>query len=134
VWHLGFSVDQLEDKFSRFTKGNKRIHVPYSFQKLFVNKGVLYRDTFKEMFTQLYRDRLLMAAQSIFLLFPYLQRFEVQLSDIDTRGKVGSGDMVLWSINRSDVFKNHADTHTAKPKYDGKRKQSTNRVGWWARG
>ena len=136
VWHLGFSVDQLEDKFARFTKGNKRIHVPLRFQKLFVNRGVLYRDTFKEMFSDLYIDRLHMAAQSIFLLFPYLTRFEVQLSDIDTRGKVGSGDMVLWVINRADVFKYHAQEKEAKPKFGANKKQkpTSKLVGWWARG
>ena len=96
IWHLDFSVDQLEEKFSAFSKGNSRLWLPRSFQDKLLGEGVRYRDTFATLFTALYKDRLEMAAKSVFLLFPYLQRFKVELVDNDTRSKVGSGKQVIW--------------------------------------
>jgi hypothetical protein len=101
VWHLDFSVDQLEEKFSAFSKGNSRIWLPRSFQDKLLGEGVRYRDTFAKLFTELYKDRMEMAAESVFLLFPYLQKFRVELVDNDTRSKVGSGKQIIWTKKRT---------------------------------
>jgi hypothetical protein len=37
-----------------------------------------------------------MAAESVFLLFPYVGKFTAELVDNDTRKKVGSGAQVIW--------------------------------------
>lgn len=100
VWHLDFSVDQLEDKFKVFTKGSDRLWVPRPFQRLFLNEGKRYRETFAQLFRELYGDRMEMAAQAAFLLFPHLKEFGVVLSDNDTRGKVGSAMQVVWGRGR----------------------------------
>lgn len=101
IWHLDFSVDQLEEKFSAFSKGNSRLWLPRVFQDKLLGQGVRYRDTFAALFSELYKDRLKMAAESIFLLFPFVQKFVVELVDNDTRAKVGSGKRTIWSVNRS---------------------------------
>jgi hypothetical protein len=103
VWHLDFSVDQLEKKFAAFTKGElPRIWVPSFVQKLFMKEGQRYRDTFAKLFLEIYIDRLKMAAESVFLLFPFVQEFRVQLVDNDTRGKVGTGEMLVWQVKREN--------------------------------
>ncbi len=96
VWHLDFSVDQLEEKFSAFSKGNSRLWLPRIFQDKLLGEGVRYRDTFTKLFMEIYSDRLDMAAKSVFLLFPYINKFSVELVDNDTRKKVGSGSQVVW--------------------------------------
>lgn len=96
VWHLDFSVDQLADKFATFTKGHGRLWVPKMLQKRFINQGKMYRETFRELFLETYLPRVKMAQQATKLLFPYSREFIVKLSDTDTRGKVGSGELVLW--------------------------------------
>ncbi len=100
VWHMDFSVDQLEDKFKVFTKGSSRLWVPRPFQRLFLNEGKRYRDSFAQMFREIYADRMEMAAQAAFLLFSHLKEFGVVLSDNDTRGKVGSAMQVVWGRKR----------------------------------
>ncbi|OGV95596.1 hypothetical protein A2W24_06890 [Microgenomates group bacterium RBG_16_45_19] len=96
VWFLDFSVDTLQDKFEAFTKGRGRIWVPPKIQTRFINQGTKYRETFREMFLATYGPRVRMAAEAAGLLFPFLQGFEVRLSDTDTRGKVGNGELVVW--------------------------------------
>ncbi len=96
IWHLDFSVDQLEEKFSAFSKGNSRLWLPRMFQDKLLGEGVRYRDTFAKLFMDLYKDRLNMAAESVFLLFPYVGKCTVELVDNDTRKKVGSGAQVVW--------------------------------------
>lgn len=96
VWHMDFSVDQLADKFVTFTKGHGRLWVPKLLQRRFINQGRMYRETFKDLFLKTYLPRVKMAQQAAKLLFPYIKSFEVKLSDTDTRGKVGSGEMVVW--------------------------------------
>lgn len=100
VWHLDFSVEQLEKKFESFTKGNNRIWMPGLIQRLFIQKGVRYRDSFATMFNEIYGDRMKLAAKSIFLLYPFVKKFRVELSDNDTRAKVGSGAMTVWERGR----------------------------------
>lgn len=100
IYHLDFSIDQLTDKFAAFSKGNGRLWVPEQFQNLFLTKGKKYRDTFVGMFNQLYKPRMMLATQAIFLLFPSVKRFEVLLQDTDTRNKVGSGTEKVFIVNR----------------------------------
>lgn len=109
VWHLDFSVDQLGDKFSAFSKGNDRIWMPRFFQKVFLKGGIRYRDSFAKLFREIYGDRMLMAAESAFLLFPYINRFEVRLVDNDTREKVGSGELMVWEHKRPGTAKSFLD-------------------------
>lgn len=80
VWHLDFGIEQLEEKFSSFTRGNGRIWVPKTFYDKYKN-GQSYRDIFAEIFMNVYEPRIRMAAMSIFLLFPYINKFQVFLSD-----------------------------------------------------
>jgi hypothetical protein len=108
TWNLDFSVDQLEEKFASFTKGNKRIWMPRFFQKRFLNKGTIYRDSFISHFNEVYADRIKLAAQCVFLLFPYLSHFTVVLTDNDTRAKVGSGQMIVKKIGREAFEKRSA--------------------------
>lgn len=96
VWHLDFSLDQLEKKFASFTKGNHRLWVPAFFQKVLVNRGVRYRESFARLFRDIYGDRMRMAAKCAQMLFPYLDKFTVKLVDNDTRNKVGSGELQVW--------------------------------------
>lgn len=97
IWHLDFSVDQLEDRFGSFVKGKSgRLWVPLMLQRRFLNQGKKYRDTFKELFLQHYGNRAFMAAGAARLLFPFITSFEVRLSDTDTRGKVGNGEMMIY--------------------------------------
>lgn len=100
TWHLDFSIDQLGDKFKAFSKGNDRIWMPRFFQKMFLKEGVRYRDSFAKIFQEIYGDRMQMAAESAFLLFPYIEKFQVRLVDNDTREKVGSGEMIVWEKKR----------------------------------
>lgn len=97
VWHLDFSVDTLQDKFESFTRGGGRIWVPKAIQRRFINQGRKYRETFKDMFLNTYSPRVKLAGEAAKLLFPYLTGFEVRLADTDTRGKVGSGEMVIYA-------------------------------------
>lgn len=113
VWHLDFSVDQLSKAFERFTKhGNKRLWVPSLFQRGLTDKGRMYRETFVREFLRVYGNRLNMAAEGARLLFPFVDRFEVRLTDTDTRGKVGSGEVKVWEkrwkgeeVNNTEVEK-----------------------------
>lgn len=100
VWNLDFSVDQLEKKFHSFTKGNSRLWMPTLFQNMFISKGTMYRESFSELFNQIYIDRIKLAARSIFLLFPFVHTFKVELTDNDTRLKVGSGNMTVFKLHR----------------------------------
>lgn len=102
IWHLGFSVDQLEEKFASLSR-DKRLWVPKMFQKLFISNGIKYRDTFIKQFREIYEDRMKMAAQSVFLLYPYINTFEARLGDIDTRGKVGSQEKTIWTLHRPTI-------------------------------
>lgn len=104
IWHLGFSVDQLEDKFASLSR-DSRLWVPRIFQSMFERSGVKYRDTFIKEFRKVYKDRMHMAATCVYLLFPYINTFEVRLGDIDTRGKVGSQDKPLWINHRTGKVK-----------------------------
>lgn len=119
VWHLDFSIDQLEEKFASFTKGNRRLWVPQLFQRLLLDQGKMYRETFAEMFSQHYGNRMRMAAESVFHLFSFVNRFEVRLTDTDTRGKVGSGQMSIWQVKRGR-FVESGENETEKR--------------WWVRG
>jgi hypothetical protein len=104
IWNLDFSVDQLEEKFESFTTGNQRLYLPKLFQNLFINKGTLYRESFVTLFNDIYKNRMHLAAKCVFLLFPHINEFVVELSDNDTRFKVGSGKMVVLRLSRRDVF------------------------------
>lgn len=103
VWHLDFSIDQLEERFSAFSKGNSRLWLPRNFQDKLLGEGVRYRETFATLFSEIYKERMQMAAHSIFLLFPFVQHFRVELVDNDTRKKVGSGKKTIWKTHRSSV-------------------------------
>ncbi len=103
VWNLDFSVDQLEERFETFTKGSTRLWMPTIFQKLFLSKGKMYRESFMEHFNTLYEDRMLLAARCVFLLFPYIHTFKVVLTDNDTRSKVGSSQMTVRVLSRAQV-------------------------------
>jgi hypothetical protein len=100
VWNLDFSIDQLEEKFATFTKGNHRLWVPRIFQNLLIRSGQLYRSSFIEHFRRLYADRIKLAAKCIFLLFPFVNEFVVTLTDNDTRSKVGSSRVVVEKLSR----------------------------------
>jgi hypothetical protein len=100
IWNLDFSVDQLEKKFSVFTKGNNRLWLPKIFQRMFLSQGIIYRESFARQFREIYHARMEMAAECVFLLFPYVDRFVVQLTDNDTRRKVGSGMLEVWEKRR----------------------------------
>lgn len=104
VWNLDFSVDQLEEKFESFTTGNQRLYLPKFFQKMFISKGTLYRESFSKLFTDIYKNRIELAAKCVFLLFPHISEFVVELSDNDTRAKVGSGKMTVMTLTRKQVF------------------------------
>jgi len=82
VWHLDFSIDQLEEKFKSFTMGDGKLWMPKEFHEKFVKYGLRYREIFAEMFLNLYESRIRMAATSIFLLFPYIKKFRILLSDV----------------------------------------------------
>jgi hypothetical protein len=97
---LDFSIDQLTDKFAAFSKGNGRLWVPRQFQDLFLTKGRKYRDSFVELFTKVYKPRMIIATEAVFLLFPSMKKFEVILQDTDTRNKVGSGMEKVFSVRR----------------------------------
>lgn len=100
VWHLDFETSQLEEKFESFTRGDGQIWVPKSFYKKY-QKGQSYREIFAEMFVELYEARIRMAAMSIFLLFPYVNRFVVRLSDAKRLpGAVTAGEMVVCEVVR----------------------------------
>jgi len=100
VYLLDFSIDQLSDKFAAFSRGNGRLWVPQNFHDLLVREGKKYRDTFAELFNKIYKPRMLIATKAIFLLFPSIEMFEVRLQDTDTRGKVGSGESVVFRVRR----------------------------------
>lgn len=100
VWNLDFSVDQLEEKFAAFSKGNNRLWLPQSFQDKLLGEGVRYRDSFVQLFVDLYKDRLNLTEESVFLLFPFVSTFSIVLVDNDTRKKVGSGSRIIWSKKR----------------------------------
>lgn len=100
VYHLDFSIDQLTEKFAAFSKGNGRLWVPKQFQDLFLTEGKKYRETFVELFNKVYRPRMMIATEAIFLLFPSIHTFEVILQDTDTRNKVGSGVKRVFRVQR----------------------------------
>ena len=104
IWNLDFSIDKLEEKFESFTTGNNRLFLPKMFQKMFINKGIIYRESFVRIFTDLYANRIKMAAKCVFLLFPHISEFVVDLADNDTRAKVGSGRMKVMRLTRSQAF------------------------------
>jgi len=79
-WQLDFEVEQLEEKFGSFTKGDGKIWVPESFHAEY-KQGSSYREIFTKMFLEIYEARMRMAAMSIFLLFPQVERFVVKLID-----------------------------------------------------
>lgn len=81
VWHLDFSVDQLEEKVESFTKGDGKIWLPESFYRQYSKDGKSYRAIFAEMFLSVYEPRIRMAAMSVFLLFPKLAKFRINLID-----------------------------------------------------
>ena len=71
---------------------------------MFINKGIIYRESFVRIFTDLYANRIKMAAKCVFLLFPHISEFVVELADNDTRAKVGSGRMKVMRLTRSQAF------------------------------
>lgn len=81
VWHLDFGIEQLEEKFSSFTRGNGKLWVPEAFYEKYKN-GQSYREIFAEIFLSVYEARIRMAAMSIFLLFPYVNKFQVFVGEI----------------------------------------------------
>lgn len=148
-WHLGFSVDQLEEKFGVFTKGNKRLWLPPMFQRLFERKGVAYRQTFARIFKTIYEDRIKMAAESVFLLYPFINTFSVLMADIDTRGKVGDDVLELWEQKRSGPTKMRqskrptqvglkqrraVDDNLRQPKVSEKELEHLVHWPWWRKG
>ena len=103
IWNLDFSVDQLEEKFASFTTGNQRLYLPKIFQNMFLDKGTLYRESFVKLFNDLYKNRMHLAAKCVFLLFPHISEFVVELADNDTRYKVGSGKITVLKLSRRQV-------------------------------
>lgn len=101
IWNIDFSVDQLEQKFEPFTRGNHRLWMPQSWQDKLLGEGIRYRESFRELFLSIYADRHDVAAQAIFLLFPFVDEFEIRLVDNDTRNKVGSREQTIWSVQRT---------------------------------
>lgn len=100
VWHLDFGIEQLEEKFSSFTMGNGRMWVPKSFHDKY-RAGQSYREIFAEMFLKVYEMRIRMAAMSIFLLYPYVNKFQVFLSDAkQIPGGVKAGEMMVCEVIR----------------------------------
>jgi len=100
VWNLSFTVDQLEQKFSHLGKDNNRIWVPENFQKALKEQTKFYRDSYADLFCEIYGDRMNMAAEAVFFLFPSLTKFQVRLTDIDTRQKVGSKEIIIKEFTR----------------------------------
>ncbi|MFH2019673.1 MAG: hypothetical protein ABII80_03615 [bacterium] len=103
VWHLDFSVEQLEEKVASFTKGKGRIWVPKEFHRQFSEGGKPYREIFAELFVSMYESRIRMAAMSIFLLFPELKKFQVYLTDAKNgngSGRVGKGELLVCELVR----------------------------------
>lgn len=87
-WQLDFSIAQLEEKVESFTKGDGKIWVPDSFHAQFARGGRPYREIFAEMFVKVYEARIRMAAMSVFLLFPQVTRFRVELTDEKMEGEM----------------------------------------------
>ncbi len=104
IWHLDFSVDQLEEKFGSFTTGNHKLHLPLSFQRVFRQRGVRYRESFVQLFNDVYINRMKLAAKSAFLLFPHINEFRVELSDNDTKARVGSAKLEVFKIRRKQLL------------------------------
>lgn len=100
VWHLDFSIDQLEEKFESFTKGDGKLWMPDEFHKKYVQKGMKYREIFAEMFSNAYEARIRMAAMSVFLLFPNLTKFQVFLTDAKQGGAIKSGELLVCELVR----------------------------------
>jgi len=100
VWHLDFSVDQLEEKFASFTKGDGKLWMPDEFHHKFVKTGMKYREIFAEMFANVYEARIRMAAMCIFLLFPNTHKFRVFLTDAKKNGEIKSGEMLVCEVVR----------------------------------
>lgn len=100
VWHLDFGIEQLEEKFGSFTRGNGKIWVPKAFYEKY-KKGQSYKEIFAEMFLAIYEARIRMAATSIFLLYPYINKFQVFLSDAKMNGSdFSSGEMLICEVVR----------------------------------
>jgi len=103
VWHLDFSVEQLEEKVASFTKGKGRIWVPEEFHRQFREGGKPYREIFAELFVSLYEARIRMAAMSVFLLYPDVKKFQVFLTDAmrkPTNGGVHKGELLVCEVVR----------------------------------
>lgn len=103
TWHLDFSVDQLEHKFERFTNGDSRLFLPKIFQNMFRSQGMIYRESFAKLFMNIYGNRVKMAAKCVFLMFPHVNEFRIELMDNDTSYKVGSGKKLVYSVYRGRV-------------------------------
>lgn len=101
VWHLDFSIEQLEEKVASFTRGKGKIWVPRDFHRQFSEGGKPYREIFSELFVNLYEARIRMAAMSIFLLFPDVKKFQVFLTDAKKgNGGVGKGELLVCELVR----------------------------------
>jgi hypothetical protein len=97
---LDFGIEQLEEKFGSFTRGNGKIWVPKEFYAKY-KKGQSYKEIFAEMFLSIYEARIRMAATSIFLLYPYINKFQVFLSDAKmNEGDLQSGEMLICEVVR----------------------------------
>lgn len=88
VWHLDFSIEQLEEKVKSFTRGDGRIWLPESFHQQFATGGKPYREIFAELFMRVYEARIRMAAMSVFLLFPNVHKFQIFLTDEKMQGEM----------------------------------------------
>lgn len=98
VWHLDFDIEQLEEKFGSFTRGNGRMWVPESFHEEY-RKGKKYREIFAEMFLRVYEARIRMAAMAVFLLFPKVKKFSLNLSDAKRiPGEVPPGELLICEV------------------------------------
>lgn len=71
---------------------------------MFIDKSTLYRESFVKLFTDLFANRIKMAAKCVFLLYPHISEFVVELADNDTRAKVGSGKIAVLSLIRRQAF------------------------------
>lgn len=101
VWQLDFEVRILDEEMKKFAKkGKQRVWVDKKMQDNFKNEGIPYRETFADLFLDIYKSRFDYAALSAFLLFPWVRSFTLRIFDNDLGRKVGSGILDITRYRR----------------------------------